>query len=560
MRNPPSRQLEVKELGVLTALTALYFGTRLAALTRLPIFSDEAIYIHWAQILLSDPEEWLIPLTDGKPPLFMWLTAVTLAMFDDPLVAGRMVSVLAGWASLLGVYLIGRDLFRPRAGAVAALLYILLPYALFFDRMAVVDSLLTAFGVWSVRWAFHIALETRGQAGAFRMLGLMWGLGLWTKASALLLVPVPFFIFLFWQVPRRPDFWKHLGMALIIPVLMNAFIYYLGPAVRMPGRIPFLHHPAYFIPLDELLQLPFLVWLRNLLVAREFFMAYLTLPVAGVLLAGLVGLIVRRDNRELALWCWLFFPSLVIVLVAQGFFSRYFLPMIPAVALIAAATLERFIGWIPVLLEKWLGSKKEMDRRHEWAALALILTGLGLGAAAWDAKWIRDPLTADLHPLDRLLYVEGMNSGYGIREAAEFLRKQAEKNVRERGYELYLMVPKLPGNPAEGITVYLHGDPNVVIVPAFWWPDKPLLPDSNHFTLRPSIYELLPRVRRHAHLLDFAFFVYPNTTYPQEVFMKTNPSFKKVWSHPKPQAGQEVVLYQNFTRKRELELPTLGKR
>jgi hypothetical protein len=230
------------------------------------------------------------------------------------------------------------------------------------------------------------------------------------------------------------------------------------------------------------------------------------------------------------------------------------------VALIGAVTVERLTEWVTVWIKKVFQAHKEIHSRHQWGVLAVLLVCIGFGAAAWDVHLLRDPRTAKLHPLDRLLYVEGMNSGYGIKEAAKFLKQEAAKNQKQRGYELYLMMSKLPGNPGEGISVYLFDDPNVIIVPAFWWPDKPLLPDSNHFTLRPSIYQLFPRVRRHAHLLDFAFFVYPHTTYPQEKFLQVNPTFRKAWSHPKPESDQELVLYQNFTKKLELELPTLGKR
>ncbi|CAI2716901.1 ArnT family glycosyltransferase [Nitrospina watsonii] len=545
-----------KEILALITLTALYAVTRLHDLTRLPMFSDEAIYIHWAQIILSDPDQLLIPLTDGKQPLFMWLNVVTLALFEDPLVAGRMVSVLAGWASMWGVYLIGRDLFRRRVGAVAALLYALIPYTLFFDRLALTDSLLTAFGVWSLRWALHIALETREPVTAFRVLGVLWGLALWTKASALLLLPVPVLIFLFWQVHKRPGFWMQLGVAVAIPLLMNLFIHYLGPAVRVPGRLPFLHHLGYFIPVEDLVRFPVMIWLRNLWVTHEFFATYMTAPLAVLFVVGLVPLIRHKDRRELALWSAFFFPALGIVLVAQGFFSRYFLPMIPAVLLIVAVTADRLAVSIP----KRLQARASGSPALQTGVLAVLVLSLSAAAAVWDAKLLRDPKTAPLHELDRLLYVEGMNSGYGVKEAAQYLKAEAAKNKAQRGYEMYLMVPPLPGNPAEGISVYLFGDPNVIVVPAFWWPEKPLLPDSNHFTRRPSIYELFPRVRRHAHLLDFAFFIYPNTTYPQERFLQVNPTFHKAWTHPKPDGKHAVDLFQNFTKKLELDLPTLGRR
>ena len=100
----------------LAGLVLIYLITRLTGLTALPMTSYEATWIHWAQIIVQYPHEWLIAGNGGRQPLFTWLTAVTLNIFSDPLVAGRWVSVLAGLASVTGLYFIGRDLFSRTSG------------------------------------------------------------------------------------------------------------------------------------------------------------------------------------------------------------------------------------------------------------------------------------------------------------------------------------------------------------------------------------------------------------------------------------------------------------
>lgn len=47
-------------------LVAAYFFSRLVNLTLLPIFTDEAIYIHWTQIAEGDAAWRFISLVDGK--------------------------------------------------------------------------------------------------------------------------------------------------------------------------------------------------------------------------------------------------------------------------------------------------------------------------------------------------------------------------------------------------------------------------------------------------------------------------------------------------------------
>ncbi|MEE9165376.1 MAG: glycosyltransferase family 39 protein [Nitrospinota bacterium] len=82
--------------------------TRLIHLTILPIFNDEAVYIRWAKMINENFSNiWIPILIDNKKPLLMWLIAVFLKIFEDPLWAARFVSIIAGFLSLIGIYLIG---------------------------------------------------------------------------------------------------------------------------------------------------------------------------------------------------------------------------------------------------------------------------------------------------------------------------------------------------------------------------------------------------------------------------------------------------------------------
>jgi uncharacterized membrane protein len=141
----------------LSGLVLLYLITRLTGLTGLPITSDEATWIHWAQIVAGYPNEWLIAVDGGAQPMFSWLIAITQNIFSDPLIAGRCVSVLAGLASITGLYWLGCDAFNRTVGFLAALIYITVPYAFFYDRLALPYGLLSAWVIWMFRWYLHIA-------------------------------------------------------------------------------------------------------------------------------------------------------------------------------------------------------------------------------------------------------------------------------------------------------------------------------------------------------------------------------------------------------------------
>ena len=77
-------------------LTAACAILRLPGLRAFPIFGDESIHLHWAQLIRERPiENAFLSLQDPKPPLHFWLLALFLPLSPDPVFAGRLLS-LAG--------------------------------------------------------------------------------------------------------------------------------------------------------------------------------------------------------------------------------------------------------------------------------------------------------------------------------------------------------------------------------------------------------------------------------------------------------------------------------
>ena len=150
-----------KELLVIAGLVALYFILRLPNLTLQPIFADEAIYIRWAQVMRAEPTLRFLPLFDGKTPLFMWIMIPFLKFVQDPLLAGRLLSVVSGFFTLMGVFFLSKKVFNIRTAFWASLLYVITPYTVFFDRMALVDSMLSGFTIWVVYFAIWLVTSLR---------------------------------------------------------------------------------------------------------------------------------------------------------------------------------------------------------------------------------------------------------------------------------------------------------------------------------------------------------------------------------------------------------------
>lgn len=116
-------------------LALVLFFLRLYHLTILPVFADEAIYIRWAQVMKAEETLRFLPLSDGKEPLFMWIMIPFFKFVNDPLFAGRLVSVLSGFGTMIGVSCLSWLLFKSKKVALAsALIYAVSPFPSFLTE------------------------------------------------------------------------------------------------------------------------------------------------------------------------------------------------------------------------------------------------------------------------------------------------------------------------------------------------------------------------------------------------------------------------------------------
>src|SRR4051794_25526117 len=175
------------------AMVCLYFVVRLPRLRAFPVFSDEATYLRWAQLVRQDPRHNLfVSMQDAKLPLHYWLLALTRWLAADPVTAGRLLSVLFGALTVVIVFsfsselvaLSGRGvnspgdlggdsgggrrdaLFGRFLAPVTAAFLIFSPLIAFLQRMVLAESLLL-LETFLVAWlSLRLArLITRGASG-----------------------------------------------------------------------------------------------------------------------------------------------------------------------------------------------------------------------------------------------------------------------------------------------------------------------------------------------------------------------------------------------------------
>lgn len=432
-------------LGLL--LIAGYFLTRIVNLTIIPVFADEAIYIRWAQVMRAVASLRFLPLSDGKQPLFMWGMIPFLKIFADPLFAGRMLSVLAGLGTMAGVFSLSLILFKNKTIAFfASLFYLICPFCLFFDRMALADGLLSFFGVWVLAGGVLLARQRRLDLAMG--VGIFLGLALLTKSPALffaLMLPVT--VLLFGLEGQKGKSKGRKIIELLGLFSLWGIIYLFGLAIYNILRLgPEFHMIAarnkdYVFSFSEVLAHPLNPLWGNLKSAVSWYWMMLT-PL--VFLAGLGGIALglkKYPRQTLVLGLWLAGPLLAQSAIAKVYTSRYILFTVPVFLVFSAfLTAEIFTR----LKSKWI------------TVVVLIL--VFIWPIYQSALLLSAPQRAWLPDNEREGYLEKWTAGYGIREAAEYLKAVSKRHKVLVGTEGYF------GTLPDGLQIYLEGVPNITII------------------------------------------------------------------------------------------------
>lgn len=430
---------------VLVGVIIIFFAvTRFYNILSLPIFTDEAIYIRWAQIANGDATWRFISLTDGKQPLFIWFIMIFLRFIDDPLLAGRAVSVVAGAISMIGLFFLTKELFRNyRTGLFAAALYAVYPFALVYDRMALYDSLTAAFFVWALY--LQILLIRRVRFDIALLLGMVMGGGVLNKTIGFIsvyLMPLALLLFEAKQKERRTRFfkWALFTLASIILTYMYYSILRLSPFFHIINE----KNALFIYPLREWTTHPFQFLIGNLLGLWDWFLVYTTWPVI-FLIAGsfIVGKSMFKEKVFLLLWFVL--PFIALALFGKTLYPRFIFFMTLSLLPLAAFSLDKLI----VLIKKPV------------FVLALLAVLFFLQMRS-DYLIVSDFARAPIPYSDLNQYIKDWPAGVGVKEAVAFFKDKANSE------KIYIATQGSFGLMPYALEIYLVDNANITI--AGFWP------------------------------------------------------------------------------------------
>lgn len=403
----------------------LYLFTRFQNLLAIPVFGDEAIYVRWSQIIRNVETLRFIPLTDGKQPLFMWLTAAALKFYSDPLFVARSVSVLSGLGILIGLFILYSialnyssksrnplDFLRNSIekshffALIPSLIYIFLPFSFFFDRLALSDNLLSFFGICSL--ILVILLSKFPRLDLAMILGFSLGLAWITKSPTVYFILLSIISYFYLRFPSK----LHLPLPFV-SVFISFIIYNLlrlGPQFHMIA----IRNQDYLWPISEILRHPLDPFKPHLFAVIRIYLQYLSLPVILVFLIGLYLNKTEYFNKRIfhILFLWWILPVLANSVFTKVMTGRYLLFSLPPLIILLAHSYFSFYLELHKYLKKYF-------------APFLIVLFTFIFNIFWISQISVSPFNFKLIDTESG-YLSDWTSGWGIKPTAEFLKSRAK--------------------------------------------------------------------------------------------------------------------------------------
>lgn len=443
---------------ILGGILLAYLISRVINLGIIPIFTDEAIYLHWSQAMAQNWKYLSLPLTDGKPPLFMWLVAVVMKIWsgEDPLIVGRLTSVATGLLGVVGIYFSSYQLFRRSSVAMwAAVFYLIVPFTFFYDRFALADSLLAALATWS--FGLGVVLVRNGSWWAAFILGITMGLGLLTKSPAqflLFLLPCQLLVL----VPERN--WQRkifkIGIQMVAAIILAKGIFTVL-RIFPEAYIINLKNYEFIIPFSEFLRDPFRFFQGNIKALSLWEWQYLTPSVVGIVILSVI-LSRRKYWRQICLLVIYFLgPFAVMVFFNKVIYPRFLLTFTPMLLILGA------LGMTTVL------ERLNFLKTPRVIAMAILLVLVFYSPVTVDYKLWTDPAAALIADTDSAQYMNSWPAGYGVKETVVYL---ARENRRQR--KITVGVEGTFGLMPYALYLYEKEYPNIEI--KAYWPEPDKIP------------------------------------------------------------------------------------
>jgi len=376
-------------LAIVLLLTVIAGAVRVGALALAPpaLYRDEAQNGLDALRVLAGARDLYFPANNGREPLFIYLCALSIALFGRSPDALRLVSVCAGTLIVPAAYWLGRELFDRQMGLWSAAIAVTTVWLMNLSRVAFRAGLLPLVGALALAACWRARrLRSLGWAAAG---GILLGLCLYTYLAARL-IPLALGVYLAWcwadRRTRRSIWWPGVGIISLTAALVSAPLWIVlarsGALLARADQVSILSgainqgDPAGALARNVLRTIASLAHGGDFIPRHNVPWRAIYAPATAALAcAGLLALAIRSRREEAArlILAWLGAMALPTIL-AEG--APHFLRgagVLPAVLLLPAVGIETLLDAVG---RRWGGRPA--------ASIALAVAALAVGLSAAD--------------------------------------------------------------------------------------------------------------------------------------------------------------------------------
>ncbi|MFZ2187506.1 MAG: glycosyltransferase family 39 protein [Candidatus Moraniibacteriota bacterium] len=216
---------------LLLLILILAFTVRIYHIDSIPtgIYPDEAANgVDALHAIETHDFKLFYPANYGREGLFINLQTLSIAILGNTILGLKLWSILFGTLSVLGLYLLGKELFHRRAvGIIAAFMIATSYWAINFSRIGF-RAIMTTFILSFSFYFFFRGLRTR-QFRDFLFSGIIFGLGLHTYiafrvAPLILVILLPALMLSYERFLQR--YWKHAALFILGAFVAAAPMFY----------------------------------------------------------------------------------------------------------------------------------------------------------------------------------------------------------------------------------------------------------------------------------------------------------------------------------------------
>ena len=248
---------KIVNLILLVLILVFAFLVRVYNIENVPsgVYPDEAVNgLDALNSLTTGDYQWFYPDNNGREGLMMNLVALSFKIFGVSIFALKLPSAIFGVLTVLGTYLLTKELFRSRrAGLLAAFFTAFSFWAINFSRISFRANMLPAILTFSFYYLFcgirynKIIYDLKNkkiwQTSIFKsqlcfmLAGLIFGIGLHTYISFRIAPAILILSFIALWITKKHfwrDYWKHSLIFIFSALITMAPMFYT-----------FYQHPEY---------------------------------------------------------------------------------------------------------------------------------------------------------------------------------------------------------------------------------------------------------------------------------------------------------------------------